>query len=292
MIEKKNRNIRVSVDKEEYNLVRDILKRSKGGRIPKVSELDSLISDWLSEFPDGQEQVKNPIKLEGKTAVISDIHIGVHDKQALIGALTYIKKENCDNIILNGDIIDSSSISKHPKNSNAPKYLYEIELTKSFLSSIRADYPKARIIFKEGNHDDRLGRYILENATELEGLISLSDILGLKDKEIEFCETTQIMKANEINIVHGHEVKVGGGINPARSLLLKTYESTIMGHVHRTSFSAGKSLGGKFIRTWTTGCLCKLSQSYMPYSSSNHGFAIVEKDSAVRNLWINNGVVE
>lgn len=292
MKDKNPRNIRVRVDKEEYSLVRDILKRSKRGRIPKVSEIDSLIPEWISEFPDGQDLVKNPIKLEGKTAILSDIHIGVHDKQALVGALIYLKKERCDNIILNGDIIDSSSISKHPKNANTPKYLSEVELTKTFLSSIRADYPNARIIFKEGNHDDRLGRYIQENANELEGLISLSEILGLKEKGIEFCESTQIMRANDIYVIHGHELKIGGGINPARSLLLKSFESTIMGHVHRTSFSAGKSIGGKFIRTWTTGCLCKLSQAYMPYSSSNHGFAIVEKDSTVRNLWINNGVVE
>lgn len=286
------RDIRIRVNREEYNLVRDIVKRSKQGRIPKVSEIYSLAPTWLNDFPDGIEEVKNPIKLEGKTAILSDIHIGVHDKQALIAALIYVRKEKCDNIILNGDTIDSSAISKHPKNANTPKYLSEIELTKKFLESLRSDYPNTRIIFKEGNHDDRLGRYIQENANEIEGLISLSEILGLKNKGIEFCESTQIMKANDINVVHGHELKVGGGINPARSLLLKSFESTIMGHVHRTSFSTGKTIGGKYIKTWTTGCLCKLSQSYMPYSSSNHGFAIIERDSVVRNMWINNGVVE
>jgi UDP-2,3-diacylglucosamine pyrophosphatase LpxH len=287
------RHIRVSVSEEEYKLVREILRKTKGvGRKANVSELEYYSPEWLNEFPDGREQVKNPIKLEGKTAILSDLHLGIHDKAAIVAALTYLKKEKCENIILNGDILDSAAISRHPKSPDTPKYLHEIELAKKFLSSIRQDYPDARIIFKEGNHEDRLVRYIMEKATELEGIVSLKEMLELDKHGIEYCESTQILRANNVFVIHGHELKIGGGINPARALLLKSFESTIMGHVHRSSFSSGKSLSGKFIRTWTTGCLCKLSQGYMPYSSSNHGFAIIESDSSVRNLWINNGVVE
>lgn len=290
---KQKRNIRVSVNEDEYRFVREVLRKTNGaGRKANVSELETYAPEWLNDFPDGLDVVKNPLSITGKTAVLSDIHIGVHDKQALVGALSWLKKERIENLVLNGDIIDSSAISRHPKSPNTPKYLYELELTKKFLTSLRIDFPDVRIVFKEGNHDDRLSRYIQQTATELDGIVSLPLLLELENKGIEFVETTQIMKVNEVHVIHGHELRVSGGVNPARALLLKSFESTIMGHVHRTSFSSGKSLSGKFIRTWTTGCLCKLSQSYMPYSSSNHGFAIIEGDNTVRNLWINNGIVE
>ncbi len=281
------------MNEDEYRFVREVLHKSKGaGRKAKISEVDSFVSEWLHSFPDGQEQVKNTITVEGKVAVLSDIHLGVHDKQAIVSVLTYLKKEKPDSIVLNGDIMDSAAISRHPKGQNTPKYLYELELCKNFLTAIRADYPYAKIYFKEGNHEDRLHRYIQEKVNELEGVVLLNELLDLKAKDITHVESTQFMRANKVFIIHGHELKVSGGINPARSLLLKSFENTIMGHVHRTSFSSGKSIDGKTIRTWTTGCLCKLSQSYMPHSASNHGFAIIEQDGAVRNHFLINGVIE
>ena len=290
---KPKRNIRVSVSEEEYKFVREVLHKTKGkGRPARITEHDTFTSEWLSLFPDGQEQTKNTIAVSGKTAILSDIHLGVHDKQALIGVLTYLKKERPDNIILNGDIIDSASISKHPKRGDEPKYLYEVELCKNFLNAIATDYSYAKIYFKEGNHDERLSRYIMSEADQLNGLVSLESLLGLEKLGIHFVESTQFMKTQNVYVIHGHELKVSGGVNPSRSLLLKSFQNTIMGHVHKTTFSSAKNMDGVPIRTWTTGCLCKLSQCYMPHSNSNHGFAIVENDGTVRNHWINNGVVE
>jgi hypothetical protein len=87
-------------------------------------------------------------------------------------------------------------------------------------------------------------------------------------------------------------MKVSGGVNPARALILKAAANVVMGHVHRTSFASIKSLDGKFYKAYTTGCLCKLRQAYMPHSNSNHGFAIIQENGMVDNLFIENGVVQ
>lgn len=290
---KPKRNIRVSVSEEEYKFVRELLHKTKGiGRPAKIEQMDYNLGDWVSDFPDGDEEVANPLRIEGKTAILSDVHLGVHDKSAILIALKYIKRERPHNIILNGDIVDSAALSNHPRTSSAPTYLYEIELAKNFIRSLQTEFPNVKIIYKEGNHEDRLSRFIQHRASELDGIVDLPRLLKLKELGIEFAESTRFIQQGKIFIAHGHEMKVSGGVNPARALLLRAFDNCIMGHVHRTSFAHGKNLNGKYIRTWTTGCLCKLQQSYMPHSQSNHGFAIVEEDGAVRNHWIIEGVVE
>lgn len=274
--------IRPKVTPEEYER---ILNRRNG-------KIYSAVPDYLSTMPDGREECKPTIKLEGKTAVLCDIHFGVHDRQALIAAIQYAKSEQVDNIILNGDVIDGGKISRHPKTPDMPKFLDELELCKPFLKGLRADFPKARIIFKAGNHEDRLEAYLMQNAQELAGLVDWTQLLGLNDLGIEFADTTQYMKVGNTYILHGHEVKVGGGVNPARALLLKSFDNAVMGHVHKTSFAHGRGLNGAYIKAYTVGCLCKTRMRYMPHSQSNHGMAIVMADGIVRNLWIQNGIVE
>lgn len=287
------RHIRVSVSEDEYKIVREVLHKSKGvGRPAKLTEIETILGEWVDVFPDGEEQIGNPTIVDGVTAVLSDIHLGIHDKNAIVTALRYLKKEKIQTIILNGDVIDSASLSTHAKIEKPPTYLYEVTITKSFLQNLKTEFPNARIIYKEGNHEDRLSRYIQNRASELEGMVDLYRLLDLKNMGIEFVKTTDFMKHTDVWIVHGHEMKVSGGVNPARSLLLKAFDNTIMGHVHRTSYAHGKNMDGKFIRTWTTGCLCKLQQAYMPHSQSNHGFAIIGSDGVVRNMWMDGTKVE
>ena len=278
----KNDYIRPVVTREEYER---ILGRRNGN-------VYSAVPDYLATMPDGRDEVLPPIKLEGKTAVLCDIHFGVHDRQALIAAIQYARSEQVENIVLNGDVIDGSRISRHPKTADMPKFLDELELCKPFLKGLRADFPNARILFKSGNHEDRLQAYLMQNAQEVAGLLDWTTLLGLEPIGIEYVDTTQFMRVAETFILHGHEVKIGGGVNPARSLLLKSFETAVMGHVHKTSFSHGRGLSGKYIKTYTVGCLCKTKQGYMPHSQSNNGMAIIEANGTVRNLWIHNGVVE
>jgi predicted phosphodiesterase len=287
----RKRHIRVSVTEDEYRFVREVLQKNKaGGRLPKLEEIDTFVSEWLNDFPDGREETFNPISIEGKTAILSDIHLGIHDKQALTSALTYLKKEKIENLILNGDILDSTAISTHPKNPQTPKYLYEINLANQLLSSLGSDFPKVKIYFKEGNHEDRLQRYIMANAEQLEGIVDLQKILDLESKGISYVESLRYMIVNSIHVFHGHEIKVSGNL-AARKLYDKTANSSLMGHVHKIGHYVKKGIDGRYRDAFTTGCLCKLSQGYMMHSDSQHGFAIIEKDGIVRNIEIRNGVV-
>jgi predicted phosphodiesterase len=291
MKEKSDRHIRIRVSQEEYGFVREVLRKKKsGGQLPKIEEIDSFVSEWLNDFPDGREETFNPITIEGKAAILSDIHLGIHDKQAITSALTYLKKERIDFLILNGDTLDSTEISTHPKNSKTPKYLHEVTLAKSLLSAIAIDFPHTKIYFKEGNHEDRLQRYIMANAEALDGIVDLPKILDLEAKGIGYVESLRYMIVNNIHVFHGHEIRVSG-TNAARKLYDRTAHSSLMGHVHKIGHFVKKGTDGIYRDAFTTGCLCKLSQGYMMHSDSQHGFAIIERDGNVRNHEIRNGAI-
>jgi predicted phosphodiesterase len=285
------RNIRVRVSEDEYSLVREILqKKKRGGALPKITEIDNYVSSWLSEFPDGREETFNILNIEGKTGIVNDIHLGIHDKSAITTALTYFKKEKLDNLILNGDILDASSISRHPKTSGMPNFTYEINLAKTFLSNLQSDFPNVKIYFKEGNHEDRLQRYIMERAEQLDGLVDLETMLEFEKRNIHHVESLRYMSVNGIHVFHGHEIQVSGR-NAVKRLYEKTAHSALMGHVHRVDHFVKKGTDEIYRDTYTVGCLCKLKQAYMMHSDSQHGMAIIEKDGHVRNHEIRNGIV-
>ena len=281
---------RPRLNHDEYTAVLNY--RIGKGFEPSPEDKPEVVPEWLNTFEDGREEVLPALRIQGKTAVFSDIHLGIHDKAALIAAIQYAKQDRVENIILNGDILDSAQISRHPKHADTPKFLNEIELAKQFLEGLRSEFKDQNIYFKIGNHEDRLERYLMQNADALAGLIDFRKLLKLDDLGIRFVESTQFMKVENTYIVHGHEMKVSGGVNPARALILKAAANVVMGHVHRTSFASIKSLDGKFYKAYTMGCLCKLRQAYMPHSNSNHGFAIIQENGMVDNLFIENGVVQ
>ena len=278
---------------ETRHTVRLRLKMDEAEVISKmrgIAEPDAPM-DWLDAMQDGRDQSHSLVRLKGKTAVFCDIHFGAHDIVALKAAIQTAKREKCINIVLNGDVIDSHRLSRHPQEPDAPRFSEELAITRQFLKGLRNEFPDVRIIFKAGNHEDRLQAYLIRNADAVQELINWPSLLHLEKYGIEFVESGQFMKVGKTFIAHGHEFKVSGGINPARTLLLKTYCDTVIGHVHRTSFSSGRSLDNKFIKCYSIGCLCKLVMNYLPHSNSNHGFAIIDQDGNVKNYLIENGIV-
>lgn len=174
----------------------------------------------------------------------------------------------------------------------------EILAGKEFLHWLRWAFPKIPIIYREGNHEMRLRRYVVTRAEALADLpgMTLQELLELGRHGIEYIQDKRIVRLGRLNTLHGHELPRGGGINPARYAFLKATDTVIVGHWHRTSHHVERSLSGRSISTWSVGCLCELSPDYMPYGQSNHGFALVEVDRsgefAVQNFRVREGRVE
>jgi len=230
-----------------------------------------------------------------KFLILSDVHIPFHDKKALNIALSYLK--DVDTLILNGDIIDFYQLSRYTKNPEMSNVSIEINLTKEFLQEIRKVF-KGEIIYKMGNHENRLIHYIYSNAKALAGVenTTIQSMLGFKDYDIKYIDDIQLIKISSLFVLHGHEIFAGAGmVNIARSYYLKAKENILFGHRHQSQDYFDKSLDDNVKGAWAVGCLCDLNPRYMSINNWCHGFSIVEKlnskEFEVNNYKIINGKV-
>ena len=235
----------------------------------------------------GGPELPTPIEIECKPyeardrgfwGVISDIHIPFHDLPTLKAFVKECKRTAVVGIHLNGDILDFHGLSDHFKEPNGPKIGEEIKKGRQLLEYLRGEFPKARIIYKEGNHDFRLKRYIANRAPELFDLteVQLPSLLGMGNLGIEWVDDKRIVNIGNLPTLHGHEYQGGGGVMPARWLFLRTAESAMMGHFHHPTAYTFRSLTGKEIGLWSTGCACSLQPQYRPYNQWAHAFAMVD----------------
>lgn len=154
------------------------------------------------------------------------------------------------------------------------------------------------IYFIPGNHEARLQRFLRVKAPELLGNeeFELKSLLRCGEHRIEYLEHFSKVFFGKLLIEHGDKLRGAGGVNPARTLLLKFKRPTICGHFHRTTSANHNVYDDTHMMAWSTGCLCELEPDYMPVNEWNHGAAIVERLSddghfRVDNFQIINGKV-
>lgn len=226
----------------------------------------------------------------------ADAHIPYHDEEAVRIFLDYC--EGVKTILLMGDWMDMYSVSSFVSDPTAMSLPEEIDMMRDFLASLREAFPDKRIIYKIGNHEERLERYLMTYGVKLFGLeaLNLPSLLGADESRIEFVESRQMIKIGKLHAVHGHELgrSVFSPVNPARGLYMRAKKSAICAHHHQTSEHVEKNLDDKIESCWTVGCLCDMKPDYAPVNKWNHGFAIVTQDDGmytVHNHKIVNGRV-
>lgn len=254
------------------------------------------IPDGLTHFEDwGAVVIPGPMRV----LILSDLHIPYHDKTAILTALKWGRETGVDTVLLNGDTADFFSASFWEKDPRKRLMVAEIDMCKQFFSTLREGFPHARIIAKQGNHEERWGRYMSVKAPELLGVpeFEAQEILGLKRHGIEWIAEKRPVRLGHLNVIHGHEhnFAISNPVNPARGFFLRSKAHCLGGHFHQTSQHAEKNLEEKVVATWSTGCLCDLHPDYRPINAWNHGFAFVEvfNDGTfnVKNMTIIGGTV-
>ena len=265
-------------------------------RVKGISGADAWKEMMPTSWMEGSKVWKLPKSIK-KLAVLSDIHAPFHDEAALTIAIDYCIKEKPDAILLNGDTLDFYATSDHEKDPRKVDWMAEIEAGKSLLRMMRLAFPGIPIYFKAGNHEYRLERHLMKYAQILLGMpeFELPNLLAFGENGIQYIPNKTNIIAGKLNIIHGDEYRGAGGINPARWLSLRTGEPTLCGHFHRTSTHMDRTIRDDIRGWWSSGCLCEISPSYLPYNQWNQGFAIVNINNdgtfEVENLTIINGKV-
>lgn len=209
--------------------------------------------------------------------VMSDIHVPFHDEGALQAAVDHGKKMKVDHVVLLGDAIDCHAISRWETNPDERDFTGEIESARGMFRYLRHNFPKARIILKEGNHEERYERYMVEKCAELMGIpqFDFASVFGLDDSDIELVNERRKMQFGKLLAIHGHEARFSSSVNPARGLWLKMKVSAMAGHLHRSSSHSERDGLGHTFFTYGLGCLCDLRPKYLPVNEWTQGFANV-----------------
>lgn len=126
---------------------------------------------WV--FPKSSAEPWETFPLESpRTLVLSDLHIPFHDSPAIHACVREGRRflRPGDTILLNGDVCDFFSISRFDKNPSKSSLKKEIDLTRQFLGWLRQQFPRCRIVYKFGNHDEWFAKYLWRKAPELWGI--------------------------------------------------------------------------------------------------------------------------
>ena len=278
---------------DRYNIekARDIIRQIRNTKGNQKNIPDTELSNiWaqrdisaINGIPESFYVKKQPFhfpKHLKKCLLMGDIHFPYHDEEALKTAISYGVEVGVDSVFLNGDILDCLQLSNHEKNPRAASFKMELEFTKEFLFSLRNHFPSQSIYFIPGNHENRIKRYLWQKGKEIHDLdeLRLDKLLYLDAFDIKYLEHKSKVYWGKLLIEHGDKMLGSGGVNPARTLVLKFKRPTICNHFHRTSMANSKIYDGDTIMCWSVGCLTGLEADYMEVNEWNHGFAILEKD--------------
>lgn len=285
------RENRVRLTPEEQELIRsyrlrDIsekLAQKVAAQLPEANLGQGL--DLIKQSPEdgldlsyGHNEVELPVKLEGRViGVISDVHIPYHDKAATEAALRWLRQQEIDTLVLNGDFMDMYQISDHDKDKRRSiTFGDELEEGRLILSQIRAYFGSGvKIVYQEGNHEERYERFLPHAmASDKVRGSSVAQQLDLHQYNIEWVGGRRGLEAGRLSIYHGHEMRASG-MNAARTLNMRLMDNVIIGHLHRPQSVQRPRLKGDVIGSWVSGCLCNLRPFYAPINEWQHGFNLV-----------------
>ncbi len=212
------------------------------------------------EYPHRVEvSVKNGVVIVG-----SDGHIWPGEQSTATRAfIKFIKELKPQAVILNGDVIDAGSISRHPPIGweSQPTIQEEIEAAQDTLHEIALAAGKARKVWTLGNHDARFETRLATVAPEYAMIAGVH----LKD-HFPAWETSWSVFVNN-NTVIKHRFK--GGIHAPHNNTMWAGRSIVTGHLHSAKVYPLTDYNGTRYGV-DTGCLADtMHKAFIDYTEDN-----------------------
>lgn len=227
-----------------------------------------------------------------KTFVLPDLQIPYMDWAFARRMLRVIRAYKPDKVVQIGDLIDLPEVSRWTKGSAGEYALTlqsSLDQTHEFLTQVRKAAPNAAIHIKEGNHDERLEKYIKQYAPGIRGLRSsfLPDQLRLDELGILY-ERKPFFITPDVLALHGHE--------RAYSSISGKYElerirqhgvSVVTGHTHTPVLvTTAQAVGFNQRHMWGMNVGHAMDVSKVGYVGDGYlnwcqAFGIIETDNGV-----------
>jgi hypothetical protein len=233
----------------------------KDAIVPRSRDDAEQCRKWGVLVPDSEPNPWGWRELPAKVnrwLVIADLHVPYHDKRAIEATLKHADG-NCDGVLILGDLIDAYPLSFWCKDPRQRRFREEIETTKQVLDVLKQLKPKA-IVWKGGNHEMRLERYLQQHAAEICDMPGLdyATWCDLDKKGVAWIDYMDPIRHHKLALIHGHEWKNGiiSPVNPARGAYLKAHACVVVAHMHRASNHPEPDIFETVDQCWSIGCLC------------------------------------
>lgn len=205
---------------------------------------------------------------------VSGDFVPLHDEAAIDIVVEFIKETKPDVIAMNGDNADFAEFGKYRL---TPAYQLTTQKTIDYLTTLaarlRSASPHAEIVWLEGNHEARLGNYILDNANAAFGLkrgnipsswpvMSLPYLCRFDEYGVKYLPgypASTYWVNRKLRIIHGHKVASGG--STAHKYLATEKTSVLYGHIHRREWAERTRQDwdqDKTILAASAGCLARV----------------------------------
>jgi hypothetical protein len=250
-------------------------------------EVEALRRDrnqLLEEFTDLRNARPVPIfktkpsKTEGQERVrvsAGDVHGMMMDRPAVEAFLADVRIWNPDEVVLGGDILECGGwLAKHqPIGFIATcDYSYQEDVLAAnwFLDELQKAAPRAVIHYIEGNHEDRVERWCVDqtmahkrDAEFLRAAFAPATTLRLEERGIKFYGRHDIyvegcprgwIKLGNMHFTHSLTYSK----NAARDALSKTAANVTFFCTHREDTATVVLPGVGMVKAFNPGCLCKM----------------------------------
>ena len=218
-----------------------------------------------------------------KIIAAGDFHFPAENKKALELFEKYLGQDSLDYLILGGDLIDFSYLSKYSignlRSIEGKRIVKDYDYANKYLDKFDKLARKIKKIFLVGNHDDRIRKYIDANPN-LEGLLELPESLRLKERDYQVVYSYpegEVFKIANLTFTHGNYTNQFHAKKH-----LENYDTSIVYfHTHTFQSFTKSRFDKRGIRTaQAVGCMCNYEQDYMGKkpSSWQTGFLIIEVD--------------
>ena len=292
--------MRVSTDDaiSEVTKSRAQLAKAKRELAAVIKDRDGLLKEFEdlrhATYPEPPKPIQATSKKDDFVRVIcGDVHGCVMDRPAVEAFLADLQKWDPDEIVLGGDIVECGGfLAAHHTLGYVAQTEYswqdDIAAGNWFLDEVQKAAPKAVIHFIEGNHEDRVERWIVDqtmrhsrDAEFLRRMIAPDVLLRLEDRGVNFYRRSQEVvpglppgwiKLGKIFFVH----ELGGGKNAAASAVGRTAGNVVYFHTHREDTATMVMPGVGLVKAWNPGCLCQRQPLWRHSDPTgwSHGYAV------------------
>lgn len=222
--------------------------------------------------------------------VLPDLQIPYHDRRYVDKLIAIADEHRPDTIVGIGDWMDFPEVSRWTKGlagEYADTLQGSIDKGREIWCAFRDACPDARIIWKTGNHDERIEDFVYRYAPPLRNLRStkLEGLFDLEPIQVEVHRRPVPILKGRVLVMHGHEEAYSSVPGKwGMEQLKKQGTSVLYGHTHQPFLGTRTVGAGKKAKTFfamNVGHGCDPGQ--MHYAKSGYfdwcrGFGWIEVD--------------